>query len=58
MITLELTPDERDHLVEVLTVALSELRMEIAGTDSQDFRDRLKQRKAMLTKVLAALGAG
>jgi hypothetical protein len=31
--------------------------MEIADTDRLDFRDRLKQRKAVLAKVLDALGA-
>lgn len=35
MITLELKPDQREHLVEVLTTAPSELRMGIANTDSQ-----------------------
>ena len=55
MITLELSPDERDHLVEVLTTALSDLRMEIANTDSQDFREMLKSRKLALTKVLEAV---
>lgn len=56
MITLELTPDEREHLVEVLTSALSDLRMEIANTDSQDFREMLKSRKLVLVKVLEAIG--
>jgi glycine cleavage system regulatory protein len=56
MITLDLTPDEREHLVEVLTSALSDLRMEIANTDSQDFREMLKTRKLMLVKVLEAIG--
>lgn len=56
MITLELTQDEREHLVEVLTSALSDLRMEIANTDSQDFREMLKSRKLVLVKVLEAIG--
>jgi hypothetical protein len=56
MITLDLTPEERAQLVEVLTSALSDLRMEIANTDSQDFRDGLKVRKNVLLKVLTAIG--
>ena len=52
MITLDLTPDEREQLAEVLRVALSELRMEIADTDRQDFREMLKERKRVLNKVL------
>ena len=56
MITLDLTPDEREQLTEVLQVALSELRMEIADTDRQDFREMLKERKRVLNKVLEAIG--
>lgn len=57
MITLDLTADEQQELVEVLQGSLSELRMEIADTDSLDFRDALKERKRIITKVLGALGA-
>ena len=56
MITRDLTPDEREQLTEVLQVALSELRMEIADTDRQDFREMLKERKRVLNKVLEAIG--
>jgi hypothetical protein len=54
---LDLTPEEVEILRHVLTNDLSDLRMEIADTDRLDFRDRLKQRKAVLAKVLDALGA-
>lgn len=57
MITLDLTAEERQELVEVLQGSLSELRMEIADTDSMDFRESLKERKRVITKVLEALGA-
>lgn len=57
MITLDLTPDERAQLVEILQSTLSDLRMEIADTDRQEFRDGLKERKRILGKVLQALGA-
>jgi hypothetical protein len=56
MITLDLTPQEHEQLVDVLTSAVSDLRMEIANTDSQDYRDSLKTRKNVLLKVLAAMG--
>jgi hypothetical protein len=32
--------------------------MEIADTDSMDFRDRLKARKMVLRKVVALINAG
>ena len=55
MIELELTEEERTILEEVLEAAASDLRMEIANTNSYDFREMLKGRKATLRKVLAAL---
>ncbi len=53
--TLRLTDEERDVLRTVLESYLSDLRMEIADTDSKDFRTGLKQRKEVLQRVLAAL---
>ncbi len=52
VIRLDLTREEREILVDVLDTFLSDLRMEIANTDRQDFRDILKKRKAVLLKVL------
>jgi len=55
MISLDLTGDERRILAEVLESYLSDLRMEIADTDSKDFRDMLKIRKDVIGKVLQVL---
>ena len=55
MIPLDLTPDEATILTEVLESYLSDLRMEIANTDKLDFRQSLKERKAVLVKVLGAI---
>jgi len=55
MIHLELTPDEAEVLGEALESYLSDLRMEIADTDGQDFREMLKARKVVLNRVVAAL---
>lgn len=55
MVTLDLDPDERRILTEVLESYLSDLRMEIADTDLMDFREMLKERKAVLLKVLDLL---
>jgi hypothetical protein len=55
MIQLDLTEAEKALLIEALESYLSDLRYEIADTDSQDFRERLKAKKAALEKTLAAL---
>ena len=55
MFRLDLTAAERDTLIEVLDVYLSDLRVEISDTDSLDFRQGLKERKAVLLRVLDAL---
>lgn len=58
MLELDLTDEELDILRQVLDDALSDLRMEISDTDSLDFREMLKRRKAAITRVLEAIGAG
>jgi hypothetical protein len=50
--TLHLTPNETQALGQALESYISELRMEIAGTDSWDFRQALKERKTTLNHVL------
>ncbi len=55
MIQLELSDSEKSHLIEALESYLSDLRYEIADTDSLDFREKLKEKKAALEKALAAL---
>lgn len=56
MFQLDLNSEEKDTLISILESCLSDLRMEIADTDSQDYRDVLKQRKGILLKTLGALG--
>jgi predicted RNA binding protein with dsRBD fold (UPF0201 family) len=55
MIQLDLTPDEAEVLKDALENYLADLRMEIAGTDSMDFRETLKDTKATLRKIVEAL---
>lgn len=55
MISLELTNEEKDLLVEVLESYISDLRMEVADTDSPFFKEQLKAKKEKLTKILNAL---
>lgn len=57
MVELDLTEEERQILHDVLQSYLSDLRMEIADTDRMDFRDMLKDRKAVVQKALDSLGA-
>lgn len=58
MVRIELQPTEAEVLKMVLESYLSDLRMEIADTDSMDFRDKLKTRKLILRKVVALINAG
>lgn len=55
MIQIDLDQHEIETLVDVLENYLSELRMEISDTDSYDFRQMLKGRKAVVQKVLDEL---
>jgi hypothetical protein len=57
VISLELSNEESKILVDVLTSHLSDLRMEIADTDQMDFREQLKQRKAVIEKAITGLKA-
>lgn len=56
MATIELNEDEAATLRKVLENYLSDLRMEIADTDALDYREQLKERKALLNRVLEQLG--
>lgn len=55
MNSIELTDRESEIVVETLRTALSDLRMEITDTDSKDYRERLKERKAALEKAIDGL---
>jgi hypothetical protein len=57
MIRIELTDADAARLREMCESQLSDLRMEIAGTDSMDFRVRLKQDAELLRKLIAQLEA-
>lgn len=54
---LQLNEAERAALAEVLSEALPTLREEITRTENYDFREQLKQRKALLEQILARLAA-
>ena len=52
---LEMTDEELELLRELLSFTLSELRMEIADTDSASYREKLKERKTLLAGLLEKL---
>ncbi len=55
MVQLEITEDERQILLQVLESCISDLRVEIAGTDNINYKDMLKQRKEIMLKLQKAL---
>lgn len=54
-VRVEFTPDETRALKHALESYLSDLRMEIVDTDSQDFRDGLKVEKHLLEAVVTKI---
>ncbi len=55
MARVDLTPEEARMLRDVLESYLSDLRMEIAGTESVSFRENLKKTETFLKSLLPRL---
>jgi len=55
MARVDLTPEEARMLRDVLESYLSDLRMEIAGTESVSFRENLKKTETFLKGLLPRL---
>jgi hypothetical protein len=55
MTTLELTQEEAEILRRVLETYVSDLRMEVADTDRQEFRERLKAKESILKELIQRL---
>ncbi len=58
MPSLELNSEEARILADVLEDYVSDLRMEIANTDSMEVREELKGREVFLKDLLRQLGEG
>ena len=58
MAQLNLTDREGETLTKALETYLSDLRMEIADTDAQDFREGLKDEESVITQLLERLRRG
>ena len=52
---IDMSTEEMRTLTTALEKYLSELRMEIVDTDSEDFREKLKEEKRMLYRFLEKL---
>ncbi|UCF37136.1 MAG: hypothetical protein JSU96_20500 [Acidobacteriota bacterium] len=55
MVVLQLNETEAVSLKEILSSYLSDLRMEIADTDSMNFREGLKKRELFLKDLIGQL---
>ena len=56
MVQLSLEAKEKEILIWALRSAVSDLGAEIADTENQEYREDLKERKAVLQTVLQRLG--
>ena len=52
---LDISDQDAPMLREILDSTRSELRYEIANTDSKDFRDQLRVKQDLLERLLAQL---
>ncbi len=55
MVQITVTNEERERLLRILSRDLSELRMEIAGTDNMRYRQELKTEEEFLKKLIKVL---
>jgi hypothetical protein len=54
---LELTPEEKELLLEVLPGRMSELRQEVRHSRVSSFTEQLKQKEAVLRSIIEKLGS-
>ncbi len=55
MATIQMTAPETSMLCDILESYLGDLRMEVANTDSLDFRTKLKDREEFIKDLLSRL---
>ena len=55
MPNFELSKEEKQTLIEVLEDNISDLRMEIADTDSSIFKEEIRSKKKILIDILERL---
>ncbi len=55
MLHIDITPEERDLLEQMLDACLTDLRGEISATHRYQYKEDLKQREVLLRKIIAAV---
>lgn len=55
MSTIELTEEEQELLIEILDSTVSDIKYEIADTDNSQFKEKLRSRKAALSRLLGKI---
>jgi len=55
MLHIDLTAEERDLLEQMLDACLTDLRGEVSATHNHQYKEGLKQREALLRKIIAAV---
>ena len=55
MLHIDLTVEERELLESMLDACLTDLRAEVSNTARHDYKQMLKQREALLRKIIAAV---
>ena len=55
MLQIDLTEKQNEYLIELIEGTISDLRMEIAHTDSPFYKDKLRNRKDDLGAILEKL---
>ena len=56
--TLDITDEEREYLLEILDARREELLHELHHTDTLDFREMLRRKVALVEAVRSRLAAG
>jgi hypothetical protein len=57
-LSLTLDEQERSELLQLLEVALQDLRVEVHRTHTPDYRERLLQREALLKRLIERFHQG
>jgi hypothetical protein len=57
MQTIEFTPEEKDVLSEVLAHEIEGINIEVFRTDTHDFKEMLKYRRAVLEHLLEKISS-
>jgi len=55
MSTINISEEERELLIELLDSTVSDIKYEIADTDNSQFKEKLRSRKASLSRLLSKI---